>query len=80
MIKFAADRGKTPVQILDDVIENGVNVGDTMFLSAVVDKDFAVWNVLVYTEGEEIFPKGYTEEDAEKEFLTLWSTVVKIGV
>ena len=81
MIKFISDPVKSRDELLADLAEAGIVIGDWMFLASVVDPaDFTTHNVVVYTEGDDMFPEDYTEEKATEEFLALMHTVVTIGV
>ncbi|MCJ7732443.1 DNA-3-methyladenine glycosylase I [Candidatus Bathyarchaeota archaeon] len=52
-----------------------------MCLPQVTDPgDLTVYNVIAYTEGEEMFPEGYDSAQAIKEFLKLLYTKIVIGV
>lgn len=80
-IRFAWDTKKSVGDLLADLAEADINIGDSMFLENVGDPaDFQVYNVVAYTEMPEMFPEGYTEEKAGEEFLDLLHTIVTIGV
>lgn len=82
MIKFAWDTEKSCADLLVNLDEAGIVVGDQLFLSNVVDpEDFTVtYNAVAYTEGEEEFPERYDEAQAIKEFLKLLHTIIMVGV